>query len=101
MYTLIGIFSKILLRHHNILLLEKLYFYIIDNTLNSEKYYTMLVEVWYKNHICHFLSIFKDTNIQRRKYKKTDLILKDYARELCYIPSGHSHQANRRQGKMK
>lgn len=45
MYTLIGIFSKILLRHHNILLLGKLYFYIIDNTLNSEKYYTMLVEV--------------------------------------------------------
>lgn len=61
----------------------------------------ILVEVWYKNHICRFSFMFKDANIQRHKYRKTDLILKDYARKLCYISSGHSHQVDRRQGKMK
>lgn len=59
----------------------------------------ILVEVWYKNHICHFLFMFKDANIQRHKYKETNLILKDYARELCYISSRHSHQVNRRRRK--
>lgn len=40
----------------------------------------ILVEVWYKSRIYRFLFTFKDTNIQRHKYKKTDLILKDYLR---------------------